>query len=130
HWNAEAKGLFFGVQMHHRRSHFTRAVFEGIVFGVYSVGNVLDEIAGPIQVIHANGGFARAPFWVQLLADVFNKQVIVHDHVESAAQGAYMTVLKALGMLSDLSEFEDGSPKKIYKPDVKNHRIYMENFGR
>ena len=130
HWNAEAKGLFFGVQMHHRRSYFTRAVFEGIIYGLYSVGKVLDGIAGPIQVIHASGGFARAALWVQLLADVFNKQVIVHDHVEGAAQGAYMTVLKTFGMLSDFSEFEDEAPQKVYAPHVGNHRIYMENFGR
>jgi len=130
HWNAEAKGLFFGVQMHHRRSHFTRAVFEGIIYGLYSVGKVLNEIAGPIQVIHASGGFARAPIWVQLLADVFNKQVIVHDHVEGAAKGAYMTVLNALDILNDFSEFEDGSAQQLYAPHAEVHRLYMENFGR
>lgn len=130
HWNAGAKGLFFGVQMHHRRSHFTRAVFEGIIYGLYSVGKVLEEIAGPIQVIHAGGGFARAPLWVQLLADVFDKQVIVHDHAEDAAKGAYMTVLKALGKLNDFGEFQDSAPKKVYTPDKGNHRIYTENFNR
>lgn len=130
HWNADAKGLFFGVQMHHQRSHFTRAVFEGVIYGLYSVGKVLDGIAGPIQVIHASGGFARAPIWVQLLADVFNKQVIVHDHVEGAAKGAFMTVLKALGVLSDFGEFEDRSAKNIFTPHAGTHRLYMENFGR
>ncbi|PPK99214.1 gluconokinase [Parapedobacter indicus] len=130
HWNADAKGLFFGVQMHHSRAHFTRAVFEGVIYGLYSVGKVLGEIAGPIQVIHASGGFARAPLWVQLLADVFNKQVIVHDHVEGAATGAYMTVVKALGILNGFGGFEDGSVKTIYTPDAGIHRLYMENFSR
>src|SRR5690606_30113778 len=130
HWNAEAKGLFFGVQMHHRKAHFTRAVFEGVIFGLYSVGKVLEEIAGPIGIIHANGGFARTPMWVQMLADVFNKTVVVHDHVEGAAQGAYMTTLKALGVLQDFSEFKDYSVGKTYVPHPAVHRQYMDNFNR
>jgi Sugar (pentulose and hexulose) kinases len=130
HWNAAAKGLFFGVQMHHKRSHFTRAVFEGVIYGLYSVGKVLEEIAGPIRMIHASGGFARAPLWVQLLADVFNKEVVVHDHVEGAAMGAYMTALKALGKLVGFGEFNDNSAKKIYLPDATTRHIYMENFNR
>src|SRR5690606_20460484 len=130
HWNAEAKGLFFGVQMHHSRPHFTRAVFEGVIYGLYSVGKVLEDIAGPIRAIHASGGFARAPLWVQQLADVFNKEVIVHDHVEGAAMGAYMTALKALGKLVGFGEFNDNSAKKIYLPDATTRHIYMENFNR
>lgn len=130
HWNAEAKGMFFGVQMHHQKAHFTRAVFEGVIYGLYSVGRVLEEIAGSFRGIHANGGFARTPFWVQLLSDVFDKRVIVHDHVEAAAKGGYMTVLGALGRVNDFDEFEDRAVPKIYVPDADKHHRYMENFHR
>ena len=130
HWNADAKGLFFGVQMRHRKAHFTRAVFEGVVFGLYSVGNVLNDLAGPIQTLHADGGFVRTPMWVQLLADVFKKQVVVHDLVDGAAKGAYMTVLKALDIVNDFGEFEDRSSRKIYEPNLELHGRYMENFDR
>lgn len=130
HWNAKAKGLFFGIQMHHQKAHFARAIFEGVIYGIYSVGKVLEEIAGPINVIHANGGFARSPFWIQLLADVFNKQVLVRENVEGAAKGAYFVALKAMDKIAC---FEDAPGKasavKSYTPDVQKHRIYMENFG-
>ncbi|MGK6351535.1 gluconokinase [Parapedobacter sp. DT-150] len=130
HWNADAKGLFYGVQLHHGKAHFTRAVFEGVIYGLYGVAKVLEEIAGPIGTIRANGGFARAPLWVQLLADVFNKEVHVAENVEGAARGAYIAVLKALGLLADFEELEPkGSIARRYDPDRQKHDVYMENFG-
>ncbi len=129
HWNAKAKGIFFGVQMHHHKAHFTRAVFEGVVYGMYSVGKVLEEIAGPINVIHANGGFARSPLWVQLLADIFNKQVLVRrESVEDAAKGAYMVTLKALGKISDFGAIDDRSARDSYEPDPEKYEVYLQNF--
>jgi len=31
YWNANARGLFFGIGLHHKRSHFIRAVLEDSV---------------------------------------------------------------------------------------------------
>jgi Sugar (pentulose and hexulose) kinases len=131
HWNASAKGLFFGVQMHHHKAHFTRAVFEGIVYGLYSVGSVLEEIGGPIRVIHANGGFARSPWWIQLLADVFNRPVHVQQSVEGAAKGAAIIAQKALGWINGFDEVAGTlSPTEIYRPDAEAHRVHQANFMR
>ncbi|MFB2117914.1 gluconokinase [Parapedobacter sp. 2B3] len=129
HWNANAKGLFFGVQLHHTKAHFTRAVLEGIIYGLYSVGKVLEELAGPIRIVHANGGFAQAPFWVQLLADVFNKRVVVSEEsVQDAAKGAYLVALHALGKATGFDVADNPSAKTTYEPDAVAHRRYMENF--
>ena len=130
HWNADAKGVFFGVQLHHTKAHFTRAVLEGIVYGLYSVGMALEEAAGPIKVIHANGGFARDSRWVQLLADVFNKRVLVSDEgVQDAAKGAYMVVLNALDKTHGFDVADSQSRHMIYEPDVQAHHRYMESFA-
>ena len=130
HWNADAKGVFFGIQLHHTKAHFTRAVLEGIVYGLYSVGMALEETAGPIKVIHANGGFARAPLWVQLLADVFNKRVLVSgEGVQDAAKGAYRVVLNALDKAAGFDEAGSRSSHTVYEPDAQAHHRYMESFA-
>lgn len=129
HWNAEAKGLLFGMQLHHRKAHVTRAVFEGICYGMYSVGRALTEIAGPIRTLRANGGFARSPQWVQLLADIFQQEVSVGSSVEDAAKGAYMVVLKALGMIAGFGDVEEGSAPVVYHPDPANAGVYRKNFS-
>jgi len=58
YWNANARGLFFGIGLHHKRSHFIRAVLEGILFSVYSIYIALRDLAGEAREIRAAGGFA------------------------------------------------------------------------
>ena len=129
HWNANAKGLFFGVQLHHTRSHFSRAVLEGIVYGLYSVGKIIEEISGPIRVIYANGGFTQSSFWVQMLADVFNRRVVVSEEsVHDAAKGAYIIAMNALERLSKFESDEVESAKVVYEPNESVHGLYMKNF--
>ncbi|WP_353183939.1 gluconokinase [Parapedobacter lycopersici] len=131
HWNAEAKGMFFGVQLHHRKAHFVRALLEGVIFGVYSVGRVLEEITGPIHTIHANGGFAYSSLWLQVLADVFDRPVHVRKNVEAAARGAYVTVLNALGKRSTFIDIADQPPpSEIILPSPARHEVYRVNFER
>lgn len=130
HWDAEAKGVFFGIQLHHRKAHFIRAIMEGVIFSIYSVGKVLEEITEPIHSIHANGGFAYSPLWVQILADVFHKRVLVQEHVEGAARGAYLIVLKALGKIASFEDVEDRAITATFDPDPVQHQVYMKNFER
>ncbi|HEY4147311.1 MAG TPA: gluconokinase, partial [Chitinophagaceae bacterium] len=73
-WNPRAKGVFFGLDISHTRAHMIRAVLEGIIYGVYSIGRVIMENNDPTE-IYAGGGFAQSSLWVQVLADVFNKKV-------------------------------------------------------
>lgn len=131
HWNAEAKGLFFGVQLHHQKAHFIRAVLEGVILGMYSVGRALEELAGPIHTIHANGGFAHSKLWLQILADVFNRPVHVRENVEGTARGAYIVVLKALNKIADFAEVgTQASPTAIFKPNPDSHQVHRISAGR
>ncbi|MBS1565619.1 MAG: gluconokinase, partial [Bacteroidetes bacterium] len=86
-WNAHAKGVFFGLGIRHGKAHLIRAVMEGVIYAVCSIGRVLMENNDP-DVIYANGGFAQSPLWLQMLADVSGKKVLVSDAVESSALGS------------------------------------------
>ncbi|SEK72361.1 gluconate kinase, FGGY family [Olivibacter domesticus] len=131
HWDASAKGVFFGIQMHHQRAHFIRAMMEGIIFGIFSVGKALEETAGELKVILASGGFARSDLWVQMLADVFNKKVYVKESVESSAVGAAIVAMNALQLIDGFILDDDEFVPSIaaFDPNKENHAIYRENFG-
>jgi len=73
-WNADAKGVFFGIRSSHEQRHFMRAVLERISYSLYQVGASLEETIGPIQHIYASGGFTHSKAWLQLVADVFSKR--------------------------------------------------------
>lgn len=129
HWNAAARACFFGVHYTHQRAHFLRALMEGIIFGVYSVGEALEQTMGPVKVIYANGGFTHSALWVQMLADVFNVEVRLTDTAEGSALGAAILGMHVLGVLDNL---EDASQllttQKTFTPDPEAHEVYIRSY--
>lgn len=124
-WDAKAKGVYFGVSIRHTRAHFIRALMEGIVFGLYSVGLAVEAHTQPIDVIYAGGGFARSDFWLQIVADVFNKPVRVAESIESSALGAAAMAMYALGLFKNLNEVERILPEaREIVPRAETHETY------
>lgn len=131
YWDANAKGVYFGIQLQHRRAHFARAMIEGMLFALYSVGIALEETTQPIETIYASGGLARSVLWVQMLADVFNKPVFVKENVESSAWGAAIIGMEALGITGTYqSTHTVDTHSTQYLPNENNHWVYMENFRK
>ncbi|MEJ8803526.1 gluconokinase [Pontibacter sp. H249] len=129
HWNVAARACFIGVHYTHTRAHFLRALMEGIIFGIYSVGRALEQTLGPVKRIYANGGFTHSELWVQMLADVFNVEVYLTDTAEGSALGAAILGMHTLGMIGKL---EDASGlisiHKTFTPDPKAHQVYRQNY--
>jgi gluconokinase len=104
YWNAEARGIFFGVGLHHQKAHLIRAVMEGIIFAVYSINLALQELAGDAQEIRASGGFARSSFWRQMMSDIFGYEVLVPEVYEGSAFGAAVLAMSAIGAIDQLED--------------------------
>jgi len=136
HWNSNAKGVYFGIQLHHGRAHFARAMMEGMLFAIYSVGLALEENTGPIHTIFASGGLARSSLLVQMLADIFNKPVFTKNTVESSAWGAALIGLEALGIhrgeptIKNKQTEGKQDTEHCYKPSTENHAVYIRNFQK
>jgi len=84
-----ARGAFVGLTVRHDRRHLTRAVLEGVAFGLRD-GLDLMATAGmpqPAQ-IRASGGGTASPLWRQILADVLGAEIATVDTTEGAAYGA------------------------------------------
>ncbi|HEV7347549.1 gluconokinase [Telluribacter sp.] len=123
-WNSAVRGGFLGLDIKHTKAHFARAVMEGILLNLYSIGKVLKE-GRTITSLYANGGFARSPVWVQMLADVFGTPVRLNDTVETGSVGAAMMGLKAVGIIKDYSEVPLFTPvEQVVEPDARNHAAY------
>jgi gluconokinase len=124
-WNAAAKGVLFGLDIHHSQSHMIRASLEAVIYCLYDICQPLFEHA-EIKNIYATGGFARTELWLQILADVFNLPVMICDTVENSAWGAVRCGMQATG--------ERYSKKtvirKIYTPDVSVHTVYKMAFKK
>jgi len=126
-WNANARGSFFGLAMHHKKEHMMRAVLEGINLNIYTVLLALEEIIGVPEKIHATGGFAKSKVWRQMLSDVFNQEVQIPESVESSCLGAVVLGLYALGEVEDLSVISEMVGTTVSnKPNEGQVNVYAE----
>lgn len=129
HWDASSKGVFFGVNITHKREHFIRAVMEGILYGLYNVAQALEETVGDIDTIYATGGFVRSEYWVQILADIFNKNIVIAESYESSCLGAAVLAMKHLGIIASVEEVKNFVPiSKTFTPNKDNHNSYIKNY--
>lgn len=84
-----ARGAFVGLTARHTRAHMTRAVLEGVAFGLRDGFELIkNSEAGVINEVRVSGGGAKSPVWRQILADVFDVPLVVAEAVEGAAYGA------------------------------------------
>ena len=129
-WDADAKGVFFGIYSGHTMQHFLRSLIEGISFSLYQIGLCLEEMVGPIERIYASGGFIQSESWLQMLADIFNRKVYVTNSADASAIGAAILGLYAIGELSSLPDAAKMiNVRQTYSPVEAHHKIYMKNYS-
>jgi xylulokinase len=96
HPDPDARGAFIGLDVTHDRRHMTRAVLEGVTFGLRDGLELMVEAGMPRPTqIRASGGGLVSPLWRQLLADILGAEIYVPSTTEGAAFGA--AVLAAVG---------------------------------
>ncbi|MBZ4654189.1 MAG: gntK [Peptococcaceae bacterium] len=129
YWNANARGVLFGLGLEHTKKHVARAIMEGVVYRMYSVYKALAELNGKPVEIRASGGFARSPLWLSILSDVFGCEVKVPDSVEGSALGAAILGMAALKIIPSVNVAEKMVTTSYQcTPDWENHRLYQEIY--
>lgn len=100
-----ARGAFVGLTVRHTRAHMTRAVLEGVAFGLRD-GFELMKSAGltHIEQVRVSGGGARSPLWRQILADVFDAELVTVNTTEGAAYGAALLAGVGAGIWKTVDE--------------------------
>ncbi len=129
YWNADARGTFFGVSLHHGKPHFARAVIEGVLFALHGVEEALVDMNGRSEVLMASGGFARSSIWTQMLADVSGTRVIVPDTYEASAFGAAVIAMVAMGTLPNIDAVTDKiNMLRTHEPNRLHTEQYQEMY--
>ena len=91
-----ARAAFGGLTLGHTHAHLSRAVFEGISFGLLDGMELLRGLGATADEIRITSGGAKSPFWLQLLSDLFQKPCVTLDCDEGPAYGA--AILAGVGV--------------------------------
>lgn len=97
HPDPMARGAFIGLTSRHRHAHLTRAVLEGIAFGLRDGFELItaNNAGKNIRQVRVSGGGARSSIWLQILANILNTPLVRVEAIEGAAYGA--ALLAGLG---------------------------------
>lgn len=99
-----ARGVFFGLTLRHGKAHLTRAVLEGVTYGLRDSLELMRALGLSIEQVRASGGGARSPLWRQMLADVFETQIVTVNVTEGAAYGAALLAGVGAGVYGGVAQ--------------------------
>lgn len=100
-----ARAGFVGLTVRHTQAHLTRAVLEGVAFGLRdSMELIRGAGLGDIQQIRVSGGGAKSGLWRQILADVMEAELVTVNTTEGAAYGAALLAGVGCGVWASAPE--------------------------
>jgi xylulokinase len=133
-----ARGAFIGLTVRHGRAHMTRAVLEGVSFGLKDSFTLIQSAGlGSITQVRASGGGTKGALWRQIMASVLEADLVTVNTTEGAAYGAALLAGVGVGAWSDVrsactacikitgSTQPDASQVEIYR---KAYSLYQELY--
>ena len=131
----DGTGVWFGVnQKTFEAGHFARASMEGVTLGMnYGLRRLAELGVKPAQ-IRATGGGAKSKVWRQVMADIFETEVVTLKVSEGAAYGAALQALwcwrlqegekVSIGEITD--QFIELNPGETTEPNPAHASVYRE----
>ena len=132
-----ARGAFIGLTLAHDRRHLTRAVLEGVAFGLRDGLDLMTAAGLPAPThVRASGGGTASALWRQILADVLDAEIATVETTEGAAYGAGLLAGVGAGWWPTVDVAVDAvvqvTPMASPGPDApryaERHAIYRELY--
>lgn len=99
-----ARGAFIGMTSRHSRGHLTRAVLEGVAFGLKDSFTLIAQAGLPAEYeVRISGGGAKSPVWQQIITDVLGARLVNINTTEGGAFGAAILASVAAGWFDDVT---------------------------
>ena len=130
HRDHNARGVFFGLSLSHKRQHMIRAVLEGVAYGLRNVIDTFEQVGLSISDVRLFGGGTKGLIWQEIMTNIFERKILVPQIVgEVTSLGAAIAGGVALGIYKDYS-----NAKRLIRvdrtvtPDPEISRSYDEYY--
>jgi len=131
--DADARGGFLNLSLHHTRADMYRATLEALGYTLYENIQLFRRCGFNSKVVRAIGGGAKSDFLLQINADITGLPIERPQVPEAAVLGAAMIAAVGSGDFSSLEECSEAfyKPERLFSPDMENHALYeklCENY--
>ena len=121
------RGAFLGLHLGSTREDMIRATMEGITLNLRVSLELLTRQVSLTDRLLICGGGSKSPLWMQIFADVMNREILKTNIDQDAASlGAAAVCARASGLWQDYSRIPDlHIAEQIWRPDETRCKIYQ-----
>lgn len=126
HMNPKCRGAFVGLNTIHGPAHLLRAIMEGITYSLADCNNIMKSLGTYVTQMRVCGGGSRNPVWRQIMADLYDCNVLPLEQEEGPAYGVAILAGVGTGVFPDVKAtarrlVNTGRP---IAPDIREKKVY------
>lgn len=131
-WDADAKGVYFGVDFSKTKAHFIRSTMEGVAYSLQHNLQLADSTGAKVTKLYAVGGAANSNVWTQIKADVTGKEIVVPYSDAATTLGAAILAGVGTGVYKSFKEAVEKTVTitRTHTPCMENHAKYEKEFKK
>jgi xylulokinase len=128
-FDVKARGVVFGLDLHHNRGDIFRSLMESVVFGFMHHIEVLHESGHEVKNVFISDGGAKDPLWRKITADATGMDVKYIRSNPGSSLGAAFIAGMSVGLFEEWDEIEKFlNEAEIVTADKQNHRQYDKYY--
>lgn len=137
YWDADARGVFYGISLNQHKYHFARAVMEGVGFGLKNNLETIESLGVSVRELRLLGGGSKSRIWREIIAKILGKKIITMKAQETGALGCSILCGLALGIYPNVNsavELLVKADTELDYPELspayaRNYQIFRELYG-
>ncbi|MDE4782468.1 FGGY-family carbohydrate kinase [Klebsiella pneumoniae] len=117
--NTWSRALIYGLDDKSRPEDILRFVFQGLCFELRNLLDLYETLTGKdYPVVNVIGAACKNPYWLQLKANILNREILACNVNEAVSKGAAMLAAKAAGVEVEFLPGTNGEQTCRYLPEI------------
>jgi xylulokinase len=130
-FDRNARGVFFGITLAHKRAHFVRALLEAMAFQIRRDLEGLTRLGVAARELRVLGGGAKSRLGAEIKADVCGLPVVIPAQQEAGVLGAAILAAVGAGLHPDITSASKAMAfgGEEVKPNPANRPVYDRAYS-
>ena len=128
-WMEHRTGGFVDVKASHGEYDLYYSVLEGILFNMRQCYDILVEVGGRPQEVLVSGGIVNSVPWMQMAADILQREVMVTGSTNDSTVGGALVALEAVGGCEQIKGYAPSIARR-FQPQIDAAGLYGPRYHR
>ena len=124
--DGQARGIIWGLSLHHGPEHFYRAIQESVCYGTEHILRTMRTAGLEVDQIVACGGATNSRDWMQMHSDVTGVPFTLTEVGDAVVLGSCILAAAGAGLFDSVQAAADAMvhTAEVIEPDAERHEEY------